>query len=57
MAYQPTPTVKKGGRKRAVTADNDVQELLKEVLRELKIINVQLQEVTGSAVPDGDLEG
>ncbi|KKK52530.1 hypothetical protein LCGC14_3104010 [marine sediment metagenome] len=42
MTYQPTPLKTEGGQRKAWTSDDDVEHLLREILAELKALNLQL---------------
>jgi hypothetical protein len=56
MAYKPTPLETVGGRKRAVTADDEVHELLKMILIELRIMNLHNTVKTDNVLDSNDVE-
>jgi hypothetical protein len=56
MAYQPLPSVTKGGDRTALTTDEEVRDLLRQLLQEMRIMNRHLSLVTGETIQPNDLE-
>lgn len=56
MAYKPTPTKTEGGQKKAVVSDDKVEQLLTEILVEMRKINTQLASMTDNVVSGDELE-
>ena len=55
MAYMPVPKKTKGGQDKIWVDDSDAQELLREMLVELKKTNMHLQQITDENIEEGDL--
>lgn len=55
MAYQPTPIKTEGGRKKAVVSDESVEQLLTEILVELRKVNVQLALMNDNVVSGDEI--
>lgn len=55
MTYIPLPQKEKGGQKEIWTADEDIKELLRQVLVELKTMNIHLHTITEEEIIEGDL--
>jgi hypothetical protein len=56
MTYQPIPAQEAGGQRRLWSADDEVRELLKELLVEMKIVNLHLSVMTDNAFTEKDTE-
>ena len=56
MAYKPQPIKTEGGQKQAVVADEDTQQLLKDILKELKKMNFQLMILTDNEKTNAEIE-
>ena len=50
MTYIAIPKQTKGSKKEVITADNDTQQLLSEILAELKKLNLQLAIITDNFI-------
>ena len=50
MTYKPSPTKTEGGKKETRVSDNNVQSLLYQILKELKIMNVHLSLMTDVSI-------
>lgn len=50
MTYKPQPTKVEGGETKARVSDDNVEQLLSEMLVELRKVNVQLATMTDNAV-------
>ena len=55
MSYQPTPTQTTGGQKRVWTTEDEVRQLLRSVVTELRKLNLQLATITDQEIGDEDL--
>jgi len=55
MTYIPLPQDVEGGQTKVLTTDSGVKELLLEVIKELKIMNIQLNILTDTEIEEGDL--
>lgn len=55
MTYKPIPTVEAGGQDRVVTINQDALEVLQAILIELRIMNQQLETLTGDTIKKQDL--
>lgn len=55
MAYQPTPIKTEGGQKKAVVSDDKVEQLLTEILVELRKVTVQLALMNENVVSGDEL--
>lgn len=55
MAYLPNPIKEEGGQKKLWVDDQDTQELLGQMLVELRIMNMHLQAITDENIEEGDL--
>ena len=56
MSYSPMPLQESGGQLRAWTADDDARELLREILEELRIMNLHLSTMTDNVFDSKDVE-
>jgi uncharacterized FlaG/YvyC family protein len=56
MTYQPHPVQEEGGQKEGRVSDDNVQELLNEVLKQLKIMNLHLAFVTDTYIGKQEIE-
>ena len=56
MTYIPMPTEEDGGQKRVWNKEDDVEELLRQILCELRVINVHLGAMTDEVVTEGDVK-
>jgi uncharacterized protein YabE (DUF348 family) len=55
VTYIPLPQLEEGGQKKVWTDDQNVGELLKQILLELKEIKLHLKFVTDEEINEGDL--
>ena len=55
MTYIPMPTEEDGGQKRVWNKEDDVEELLRQILCELKVMNVHLNAMTDEVITEGDV--
>ena len=46
MSYKPIPTTERAGEKSARVFDSFTEELLADILDELKILNIHMKEIT-----------
>ena len=53
MAYQPNPIKTEGGQKETIVSDDNVQSTLRKILKELKIMNIQLSMITDNWIEKG----
>lgn len=56
MTYQPQPIKTEGGQKKAVVSDDNTQQLLTEILSELRKVNVQLALMNDNVVSGDELD-
>ncbi len=56
MAYQPTPTKTEGGQKKAVVSDDKVEQLLTEILLEVRKVKVQLALMNENVVTGDEVD-
>ena len=56
MTYQPTPITKRGDIDRATTSDKKTQELLAEILAQLKIHTLHLAKISNTNFTDEDID-
>lgn len=47
MAYQPTPTTTEGGQQKVLSFDDNVNEVLRAMLSEIRMMNTHLSVITG----------
>ena len=50
MTYKPIPTRTEGNRKLAMTSDENSMELLVEILKQLKMINIHMSIISDNTV-------
>lgn len=55
MTYKPQPTKVEGGETKARVSDDNVEQLLAEILVEIRKINTQLAMMTDNIVSDGEI--
>ena len=55
MTYTPNPQQTAGGITRVVTSDDDIQQLLNSILKELKKMNVHLEIVTDNRITNQEI--
>ena len=55
MTYYPIPTTIEGNKKQADTSDDDAIQLLTEILKELKIMNLHLSLMTDINIQKQDI--
>lgn len=57
MTYIRKSVIKvEGGQRKARTSDDNAQELLMDILKEMKIMNFHMSQVTDNNVTDEDLD-
>jgi hypothetical protein len=56
MAYQPIPLKTEGGERKAVVSDDKVEQLLTEILVELRKVNVQLALMNDNVVSGDEID-
>ena len=56
MSHISSPTTTKGNKRETSTSDEDVRSLLLKVLKELKILNIHMESITGEEVLKEDIE-
>jgi len=56
MAYKPSPTKTEGGQKETRTSDDNTQQLLARIVKELKIMNVHLSIITDNYITDQETD-
>ena len=56
MSYIGNPKVKEGGQKKNITADWESHELLSEILKQLKIMNLHLALMTDTQIRKQDMD-
>jgi len=56
MSYQPTPQKVEGGQREAIVSDDNVQQLLNAILKELKKMNIQLELLSDNRVTNQEIE-
>lgn len=52
MTYQPAPLKTEGGQREARVSDDNVEQLLVEILTELRRVNLQLALMNDTIVPE-----
>ena len=57
MTYQPEPIVEEGGQKKVVEQDKNIEELLAEILVELKLIRMHMEQITCERINSNDIDG
>ena len=55
MTYTPTPQKVEGGQRETVVSDDNVQNLLSAVLKELKKMNIHLMILTDNIITDEEI--
>lgn len=55
VAYQPIATKEEGGQKKVWVDDSDAQEIFRQILDELKRMNIHFQAITDEEIEGGDL--
>ena len=56
MSHITQPTVTEGGQKETRTSDDNVQELLTKILKELKKMNLHLSMMTDTNIGNQEVE-
>jgi len=56
MTYIPQPQQTEGGQAKVVVSDGDSQQVLLDILKELKKMNIQLTLLTDNRVTDQEIE-
>ena len=56
MTYQPQPQKTEGGQREVITSDDNVQQLLMQILKELKKMNLHLQLLTDNEITDQEIQ-
>jgi len=56
MAYQPQSIQEEGGQKESRVSDDNTQELLSEILKQLKIMNLHLSILTDNTINKTEIE-
>lgn len=56
MTYNPPPIVEEGGKKETQVSDDNVQNLLNAILKELKILNLHMSLITDEDIKKEDVE-
>jgi len=56
MTYVSTPSKVEGGQREVVSSDDDTQQLLLSILKELKKMNVYLSTICEDEVKNEDIE-
>jgi len=56
MTYIPQPTKTEGGQQQVVVSDNSTQQILSNVLKELKKMNLYLELVSDNKITDQEIE-
>lgn len=56
MTYNPPPIEEEGGKKETQVSDDNVQNLLSAILKELKIMNMHLSIATDESINKEDVE-
>ena len=56
MAYQPNPIKTEGGQKETIVSDDNVQSTLRKILKELKIMNIQLSMITDNWIEKSEVD-
>ena len=56
MAYQPQPQQTEGDKKEAVVSDDNTQEILGEILKQLKIMNIHLSILTDTEIEKQEVD-
>lgn len=56
MTYVPLPQKDKGGQDEIWTADAGVEELMRQILAELRIMNMHLKSMTDEEITEGDIQ-
>lgn len=56
MTYKPQPTKTEGGQTKAVVSDDKVEQLLTEILIEVRKMNVQLALMNDTVVSGDELD-
>lgn len=47
MAYQPVPTEEEGGQNKVIQADWNAEDLLRQILTELRLIRTHMELING----------
>ena len=55
MTYQPIPQKTEGGQRESIVSDDSVQQLLSDILKELKKMNIHLQFLTGENITNQEI--
>ena len=56
MAYKPTSQKVESGQIEAIVSDDNVQQLLNAILKELKKMNIQLELLSDNRVTNQEIE-
>jgi len=56
MTYMPQPQKIEGGQPQSVVSDDAAQQILEDILKELKKMNIQLTLLTDNRVTDQEIE-
>lgn len=55
MAYIPNPTITQGGVAKVNSTDTTTADLLRDVLLELRKMNIHMQLITDEEIKEGDI--
>ena len=55
MTYTPTPQIEEGGQKKMIVSDWETQNIMSDILKELKKMNIQLNIVTDNEVKNQEI--
>ena len=55
MTYTPTPQIEEGGQKKMIVSDWETQNIMSDILKELKKMNIQLNIVTDNEVKNQEV--
>ena len=56
MSYFKNPEKVEGGQREVITSDDNTQEILSEILKELKKMNIHLSLITDESVTKEEIE-
>jgi len=56
MSYTPTPQATEGNRPQAITSDQNTQQTLESILKELKKMNFQLSLITDNIITNQEVD-
>ena len=57
MSRELTPQVKRGSQTRTAVTDDTLIDIIREVLKQLKIMNTHIEIITDNEIKESDIKG